>query len=85
MDCPVHLSAELAVVHHLEEWMLLSRCDESRAALRILPNDGELSRKSRARGCGLERSISVHLAGFRKCDQQGGSSDIQMGDGNRTI
>src|SRR5690242_9030417 len=34
----VHLRAELAVVHDLEEWMHLRRCDESRAALRILPN-----------------------------------------------
>lgn len=65
--------------------MHLRRCDESRAALRILPNDGELSGKSRARGGSLKRSVSVPVAAFRKRDQQCGSSDIQMGDGKRTI
>ena len=85
MDCSIHLSAELGVVHNLEERMLLRRCDESRASLSILPNDGEFSGKSLARGCGLEGSIGVHVAGIRKRDQQCGSSDIQMGDGNRTI
>ena len=85
MDCPVRLSAELTIIHDLEEWMLLRWCDESRAALRIFPDDGEFSGKSRAHCCGLEDSIGVHVAAFRKRDQQCGSSDIQMGDGNRTI
>lgn len=65
--------------------MLLRRRDESRAALGILPDNGEFSGESRARGCGLEGGIFVQVAGFRKSYQQRGSSDIQMGDGNRTI
>jgi hypothetical protein len=79
------LRAELAVTHNLKERMLLCRRDKPRAALRILPNDGEFSGKSRARGGGLEGSVYVYLAGFRKRDQQGGSLDIQMCDRNRII
>ena len=65
--------------------MLLRRSNESRAALRILPNDGELSGKSRARGRGLESGVILDLAGVRKRDQQGGSPDVQMSNRNRTI
>lgn len=85
MDCPVHLSAELAVVHHLKERMQRRGRDEPRAALGILPHDSDFSGKLLARGSGLERRVCVSMVRFGKCDQQRGSSDLQMGDGNRTI
>ena len=85
MDSSVDLRPELAIVHNLKKRMLLRRRNEPRAALRILPNDSEFSGKSRAGGCGLERGIIPDLAGFRKRDQQGGSSDIQICDRNRII
>jgi hypothetical protein len=85
LDGSVDLRPELAVVHDLKERMQRRRRNESGAALSILPDDRELSGKSRAWGCGLEGSVRAHLVGFRKRDQQGGSSDLQMGDGNRTI
>ena len=43
----VDLRAELAVLHHLKERMLRRRSDEPGAALRILPDDGDIAAKSR--------------------------------------
>ena len=60
---------ELAIVHELKEGMLLRRRNEPGAALRVLPNDGEFSGKSRARGCNLESGVILELAGVRKRDQ----------------
>lgn len=65
--------------------MLLRRCNESRTALRILPDNGDFSRKPRARGRGLEGSVILYLVRIGKRDQQGGPPDIQMSNRNRTI
>lgn len=61
------------------------RRDEPGTALRILPDDCDFSGKSRARGRGLEGRVGLPLVRLGKGDQQSGSSDLQMGDGNRTI
>lgn len=79
------MSAELGIVHNLKKWMLLRRRDESGAALRVLPHDGEFSGESRPPGSGLEGGIILAFVRARKRDQQGGSPDVQMSDRNRTI
>jgi len=73
------------MVHELKERMLLWRRDEPRAALSILPNDGEFAGESCARGCGLKSGVITYLVRIRKRDQERGSPDIQMCDRNRTI
>jgi len=87
------LRAELAVIHSLKEWMLLRRRDESSAAQMILPDGDHLSAQALAGGRGLELRVRVcpvrrgkvlerYIEKYRK---DGGSANIQMGDGNRTI
>jgi len=62
------------------------RCrDEPRAALGILPHDSDFSGKLLARGRGLQGRIDIPVARVGKRNQQRSSSDLQMGDGNRTI
>ena len=85
LDSSVDLRAQLAIVHELKERMLLRRREESGAALRILPNDGEFSGKSGARGSGLEGSVILQLVRIGKCDQESGTPNVQMCDRNRTI
>ena len=60
---------ELSIVHNLKERMLLRRCEEPGAPLGILPNDGEFSGKSRARGRGLQGSVILYFLGIGKRDQ----------------
>jgi len=73
------------MVHHLKERMLLRRSNKPGAALRILPNQSEFSRESRALGCGLESGVILYFVRIGKRDQEGGPPDIQMCDGNRII
>jgi|GEM_PF-6881385 len=93
MDASVDLRAKLAVIHHLKERMLRRRSDEPGAALSILPDGGDIPAKTIASGSGLERGIGLAPLlrrprverGIEKHGQDGGPSDIQIGDGNRTI
>jgi hypothetical protein len=87
------LSAQLAVVHDLKEWMQRRRSDEAGAALGILPQSCYVALKTLPRGGCLERSIGVRSllrrqvleGGIEKHCQEGGSPDIQICGRNRTI
>ena len=46
MDTSIDLRAQLAVLHNLKEWMLRRRSDEPGAALRILPDGGDVAAKT---------------------------------------
>lgn len=87
------MRAELAVVHDLEERMLLRRRDEPGAALEIFPQSDYVTLEALTCGSGLERCIG--LASLLRCSgvergtgkhrDDGGPPDIQIGDRNRTI
>jgi hypothetical protein len=84
---------ELTVVHHLKERMLRHWRDESRAALKILPDRNDVPSKTFPGGGGLERRIGGASLlrrpgierGIEKHGQDGGAPDIQICGRNRTI
>lgn len=87
------MRAELPVFHQLKERLLLRRSDESGAARRILPKRDYLAVEALTRCRCLERGIGLaSILGtlgperrFEKHNQNGGTSNIQMCDRNRTI
>ena len=85
LDGSIDLGAKLAVVHYLEERVLLRSRDETRPAQAILPDHGDFSREAFARGRGLKRRISVGVAGVHERHQDACSPDTQISDRNRTI
>lgn len=79
------MRAELVVIHDLKERVLGRRSKESRAALRILPYNGNLPVKAFTSGSGLELSINVCVARIEKRHQDASAPDTQICDRNRTI
>lgn len=60
---------QLSMVHHLKKRMLLRWSNKPGAALRILPNQSEFSRESRALGSGLESAVILYFVRIRKRNQ----------------